>query len=92
MTDFSNHPKSLTEIKAERAESCGGRLWTPRDVLIATLREIDSGELDPDSLIVCMGILNKEEPGRTRTQFRQCGPNALFTVGVLEDIKVQLLS
>ena len=36
--DFKGHPQSIAEIKADREGD--GSLWTPRDALIALLREI----------------------------------------------------
>ena len=49
--DFSNTPKSITELKAERFKN--GTFATPRDVLIGILRDIDSGTLNPETLYVC---------------------------------------
>lgn len=50
--EYSNHPPSITEIKAERSSKSED--WTPRDALIKTLRDIDNGVRKPDSLIVMM--------------------------------------
>lgn len=51
MDDFSQYPESLGERRS--AEESNGALWTPRDALIAMLRDIDSGRISPDALIVC---------------------------------------
>lgn len=58
MNNYSDAPQSITEIRATREHS--GRLWTPRDVLIATLRDIDSGEINPTDLAVCYVETDKE--------------------------------
>lgn len=50
MTDFSDHPESVAERRAAIARDC--KLWTPRDALISVLRDIDSGAIDPDTLVV----------------------------------------
>ena len=55
MTDFSQYPKSITEIKSDKSgNACD---WTVRDMLIDTLREIDSGETKPYMavIIICEG-------------------------------------
>lgn len=48
--DFSKHPMSLAEVRADK--EADGRLWKPRDVLISLLRDIDSGKLKPDVIVV----------------------------------------
>lgn len=52
---FSNVPQSIGEIKAAREHS--GAHWTPRDALVSTLRSIDKGELNPNSLIIVFDTL-----------------------------------
>ena len=39
--DFSQHPKTIGELRA--AKSDRAKDWTPRDVLIDLLRQVDSG-------------------------------------------------
>ena len=50
MRDYREHPLTVGEIRAQKDEDC--RSWTPRDVLIETLRSIDNGEIDPKTLVV----------------------------------------
>lgn len=47
--DFSEYPQSIADFKSER--SGDGSDWSPRDVLVDVLRQIDKGEIKPDSLI-----------------------------------------
>lgn len=54
--DFKDHPKSFTELRSEREDDA--KIWTPRDVLIAMLRRIDSGEAKPDVLVVISAVRN----------------------------------
>ena len=48
--DFSNAPVSIAELKSDKTQKSSD--WTPRDVLIETLRRIDNGEIEPRSLLV----------------------------------------
>ena len=78
MTDYSNHPPSITEARADRAED--GTLWKPRDVLIALLRRIDSGE-DVDALVVCWRTRHPDEP--STGHFYQAMEDPLVTLGLM---------
>ena len=78
MDDFSNHPPSITEVRAERNED--GTLWTPRDVLIATLRRIDNGE-NVDALIVAWRT--KHECGHHTGHFFQAMQDPFVTMGLI---------
>jgi hypothetical protein len=73
---FAGYPISLNEAKASKAKN--GGLWTPRDALISMLRDIDSGEIAPEQLIVLylkptvtqdIGIYN-------------CTPNSTVAAGI----------
>ncbi len=48
--DFSNYPKSITEIKSDKSNKAYDA--TPRDNLIDMLRSIDSKEINPDALVI----------------------------------------
>lgn len=48
--NYKDHPKSITEIKANKERD--GSLWTPRDALINILRDIDEGR-KIDNLVIC---------------------------------------
>lgn len=50
MEDFSKAPQSVTEIRGKRDHDA--RKWTPRDVLMDLLRDIDAGTLKLDCLVV----------------------------------------
>lgn len=79
MTDFADHPVSLTEAKASRDHD--SRLWTPRDALISLLRDIDSGAINPNALVaVCR---TQDEDGGYRTTFVNATPDVHVAMGLL---------
>lgn len=81
--DYSEHPKSITEIKSEKSGDAAN--WTPRDALISILRRLDAGEFENvDALIVAFRD-NKGET--TKTHFANAGPNIHTAFGVLEAVK-----
>lgn len=47
---FANHPASVAELRSDKSDKPGD--WTPRDALIAMLRDIDSGKEAPTDLII----------------------------------------
>ncbi|MBB6167130.1 hypothetical protein [Chelatococcus composti] len=79
MDDFSKAPMSIGEIRASR--ELDGSKWTPRDVLVSLLREIDAGERQVDTIFVAFA--NGDEVG-----YRQSSPGAVRTVGVIEHAKM----
>lgn len=79
--DFANHPKSLAEVRSEKDEDC--TLWTPRDVLISLLREIDSGELKTDAMIVSYREVVDKEKKIYKTRFSQSAPDNHIGLGLL---------
>jgi hypothetical protein len=43
-------PNELAEKRAQEAEDC--RLWSCKDALLACLRDIESGEITPEKLVI----------------------------------------
>lgn len=76
--DFSKYPKSLSEIKADKENNAA--LQSPRDVLIQVLRDIDSGEISPVSLVV-IGMQETPNHG-TRSYWYNAGRNIHETLGM----------
>jgi len=86
--DFTNYPKSLTERKSDKEHNAA--VWTPRDVLIDTLRALDSGEIEADALVV---VHNKDNGGGTTlTKWAASSPNVITTLGMLEYAKQRIFS
>jgi hypothetical protein len=48
--NYAKHPRSIAEIKSDRTQRCDD--WSPRDALINTLRDIDTGNSKPRALII----------------------------------------
>jgi len=89
---FAHMPVSLTEVKSER--SLDARDWTPRDVLVQLLREIDSGEREVSALFVGWRE-DSEHDGRRSCdhKFSRAGGQSIFEdVGLVEGIKFQMLA
>lgn len=75
MSEFAGHPQSITEAKVDRTHDA--RDWTPRDVLIRMLRDIDEGKINPDALVVSY------RDGR-RAHFWSASPDSLVSIGLLQ--------
>jgi hypothetical protein len=78
MTDeksFADEPRTLGEARAEKTANALD--WSPRDLLIHTLRAIDRGELKPENLVLCM---SETIDGIDRSTWFQAG-NHLKNIG-----------
>lgn len=84
---FANYPESVNEKRSDIEEN-GGRVWTPRDVLIRTLREIDNGK-QIDCLVIAMRLPDK--PGVAAISYRQATPDTQTSLGVMFEA-MQLMS
>ena len=81
--NFANHPLSIAEIKSSR--SGDGSDWTPRDALIAALRDVDSGEQAPTCCVICFGTVSPE--GITKTYMYQSTANRFELMGLIESVQ-----
>ena len=84
--NFANAPKSIGEIKSDKAQDA--TLWTPRDCLIAMLRDIDSGKMSPNRLCVCW---REGEPNTPSTHYSLAGADKIIHAGMLERVKQLIL-
>lgn len=78
--DFANAPRSVTEIRAEREHDA--RKWTPRDVLINLLRDIDNG-MKIDACVIF--YRHVRDDGAFGTFFSQSSPDRYVCLGVAND-------
>lgn len=83
LQDYGNHPKSIKEHKAKL-----GSEWTPRDALISALRDIDSGAVKMDHVIIIGGRL--DEDANTATTFYNATPNRYYLHGLIGDFTRRL--
>ena len=57
MSEFK--PNELAERRAEEKGDC--RVWTPVDALLACLRDIESGEINPERLVIHYSALDGDD-------------------------------
>lgn len=79
MDDFTNHPLYIGETRSERNRD--GSLWSPREVLVAMLRDIDAGKIQPDVLVVACG---ERVDGKRHGHFYQSTPDGLLSLGLMQ--------
>ena len=48
--NYSKEPFSIAELRSEKEGDA--KLWTVRDALISLLRDIDSGEINPNAIVM----------------------------------------
>lgn len=85
--DFSKAPVSIAEIRSDRSSSA--KDWTPRDVLVSLLRDIDSGKRSPS--VLCVFHTAFDEDGTPKTGFSSSSPNIHMTLGLIEMGKAHIL-
>lgn len=75
--NFADAPRTIGEIRSEKTQSALD--WKPRDALIYLLREIDSGRMNVDHVVVCWrerlpeGQYDPKTEGSYRTNYKQAG-------------------
>ncbi len=79
MTNYKEHPPSVTELRSDKTNDAAD--WTPRDVLITALRDIDSGNQEPTCLIVIMGMIDESRVVMPMSYVSS--PNKFVTAGLL---------
>lgn len=85
--DFSDYPKSITELKSDKTQRGGD--WTVRDALISALRDLDAGIISADYCILILGIV--EDDDSTCTYFYNCTPNRYILHGLVGDLQRRLI-
>jgi len=86
--DFSNYPTSLQETKADKADDA--TLWSPRDLLISMLRDLDKGIIKPVDILICWSEKFEgegESPLLRSTRYRQSVTGTYIGMGLLERVK-----
>lgn len=78
--DYANHPPTINEIKSDKTGS--GADWTPRDVLIALLRDIDSGNVKLSAVFIA-GLCPGDHQDAVRPFFACAAANPIEALGML---------
>lgn len=79
-------PISLGEHRAVTEDDC--TKWTPREMLLSLVREIDGGVIAPDGMLVCFFT---KEGAYTRTGMRRSKSTIMEAVAMVEIAKHDLL-
>jgi hypothetical protein len=85
MSDFSDYPPSVGEIKSGRSGKSAD--WTPREALLHVLREIDAGKLQPDVMVIAWS--SKQDNKRTAS-YRQSASDSLLSLGLLQSVLFEM--
>lgn len=78
MDDFSDAPTTIGELRAERSKKCED--WSPRDVLITLLRDIDSGTADVEMMVV---VYRVHDGSNASTKYMASTPSGVEALGML---------
>lgn len=79
MDDFSHYPKSVNEVRGERSGK--GADWSPRDLLVHMLRQIDSGEM---VITDCVVVYRRSDADDDQVVgYRNASRDGLTAVGLL---------
>lgn len=78
---YENYPTSLNARRAQNSND--GSHWTPRDILIQTLREIDAGDIAPNTMVIAWSSPINDKQDASRPGFRIAAKTLIDAVGVL---------
>lgn len=82
---YVNYPHSVNELRAARSGNAAD--WSPREALLQMLRDIDSGEIKPDALLV--SFREKTERGFHTSYCAAC-PDSSVLIALLEHTKFRI--
>ncbi len=80
---FANYPRSISEVRSKRSGNAAD--WSPRDMLISVLRDIDSGILKPESMVI---VFRDQCKVGSRTDFYAACEDFIVMTGLLESAKL----
>lgn len=87
-TNFADAPQTIGEARSDRSHSAAD--WSPRDLLINLLREIDRGELAPTALVVMYGWPD-DRPGVRNVSYSTSSPDTLTTHGLVALVTAKMI-
>jgi hypothetical protein len=90
MADDGSHVINISEVMARRKSDAS--LWKPRDVLEQLIKEIDSGEMNPDAMVVVYRHHEKgdEKCSKTLTGYSVSAPDMHVALGLLSRAMFQI--
>jgi len=71
----------LAERRSTQAGDC--RLWSPRDALVAAIKDIDAGVMDPSMLVISYRENDKEDPNIVYYRYLVAGCTSMEHAGLL---------
>lgn len=81
--NFADTPRSLNEARADKEQNAA--LWKPRDALVSLLRDIDSGKIDIEKLVICY-TESHSNGGPTKLAYHAAGTRSYWeTIGILTE-------
>lgn len=83
--DFKDTPQSIGEIRSDKSRD--GSQWTPRECLIAMLREIDNG-LQVETLVICIEYKDDID---SRFRYSQSTKSGLKSVGLIAHCSAMMI-
>ncbi|GLQ09234.1 hypothetical protein GCM10007913_11660 [Devosia yakushimensis] len=84
--NFADHPETIGERRATAKSSAAA--WSPRDVLIELLREIDSGRIRPKAIVVSISATGAD--GSLEHHYRNACPDTFTALGLLARAEYKL--
>jgi hypothetical protein len=79
--DFADAPRTLGEVRADKTRKAHD--WSPRDMLVQLLREIDSGTVATEHMVIVMRVPNDDGKPGFQTDARRAGGDCLIALGLL---------
>lgn len=80
--NYADYPRSVNELRSARSGSAAD--WSPREILIQLLREIDAGRLHPEAMVV---VHRQKKDDGYWTDFCSSCPDQMVLIGMLETAK-----
>lgn len=80
---YANYPFSVSEMRSRKSGDASD--WSPRDMLISVLRDIDTGVLNPESMVI---VFRKRRGSGYKTDFYAACPDLTVMTGLLEGAKL----
>jgi len=80
MDNFKDAPPTIGEVRSDRSDSPAD--WSPRDALVTMLRDIDSGKITPDTMVIFWRDSRKPVDG---VKFYNVAKSAFDTAGLISE-------